>query len=130
MNMKTRTQLEHLIDAEAAKITRLQKEDNAIWTRKSPPRTDEDAKHSKKIRAEITRSQNEIKHLRKLILYVESTTEEANTAMRDRIAQEIANVEAVLVGKSKEMKASYGSAVNLPLKRKQLKELNFILNDK
>lgn len=50
--------------------------------------------------------------------------------MRDRIAQEIANVEAVLVGKSKEMKASYGGAVGLPLKRKQLKELNFILNDK
>ena len=35
-----------------------------------------------------------------------------------------------LVDKSKEMKASYGSAVGLPLKRKQLKELNFILNDK
>ena len=35
--MKTRTQLEHLINTEAAKITRLQKEDNAIWTRKSPP---------------------------------------------------------------------------------------------
>lgn len=35
--MKTRTQLERLIDAEAAKITRLQKENNAIWTRKSPP---------------------------------------------------------------------------------------------
>lgn len=50
--------------------------------------------------------------------------------MRDRIAQQIANVEVVLVGKSKEMKTSYGSAVGLPLKRKQLKELNFILNDK
>lgn len=128
--MKTRIQLEHLIDAEVAKIIRLQKEDNAIWTRKSPPRTDEDAKRSKKICAEITRAQNEVKHLRKLILYVESTTEEAITAMRDRIAQEVANVNAVLVGKSKEMKASYGSAVGLPLKRKQLKELNFILNDK
>lgn len=67
---------------------------------------------------------------RKLILYVESTTEDAITSMRDRIAQEIANVEAVLDGKSKEMKASYGSVVGLPLKRKQLKELNFILNDK
>ena len=86
--MKTRLQLEHLIDAEAAKIIRLQKEDNA-------------------------RSQNEIKHLRKLILYIESTTEEAIIAMRDRIAQEIANVEAVLVGKSKKMKAGYGSAVGL-----------------
>lgn len=95
-----------------------------------PPRTDEDAKRSKKICAEITRAQNEIKHLRKLILYVESTTEEAITAMRDRITQEIANVEAALVGKSKKMKASYGSVVDLPLKRKQLKELNFILNDK
>lgn len=128
--MKTRLQLEHLIDAEAAKIVRLQKEDNAIWMRKSPPRTDEDAKRSKEICAEITRAQNEIKHLRKLILYVESTTEEAITQMRDRIAQEIANVEAVLDGKSKGMKASYGSTVGLPLKRNQLKELNFILNDK
>lgn len=35
--MKTRLQLENLINAEAAKIIRLQKEDNAIWTRKSPP---------------------------------------------------------------------------------------------
>lgn len=35
--MKTRTQLEHLIDVEAAKIVRLQKEDNAIWTREFPP---------------------------------------------------------------------------------------------
>lgn len=35
--MKTRTQLERLIDAEAAKITHLQKEDNAIWTRTPPP---------------------------------------------------------------------------------------------
>lgn len=128
--MKTRTQLEHLIGTEAEKIIRLRKEDNAIWTRKSPPRTDEDAKRSKEICAEIARAQNEIKHLRKLILYVESTTEEAITVMRDRITQEIANVEAVLVGKSKEMKAGYGDAVGLPLKRKQLKELNFILNDK
>ena len=57
-------------------------------------------------------------------------TEEAITSMRDHIAQEITNVEAVLVGRSKAMKAGYGSAVGLPLKRKQLKELNFILNDK
>lgn len=35
--MKTRLQLEHLIDIEAAKIVRLQKEDNAIWTRNPPP---------------------------------------------------------------------------------------------
>lgn len=128
--MKTRQHLEGMITAEVAKITRLQKEDNAIWTRKSPPRTDADAKRSKKICAEIARSQNEIKQLRKLIIYVESTTEEAITQMRDRIAQEIANVEAVLDGKSKEMKRKYSSTVGLPLKQKQLKKLNFILNDK
>lgn len=128
--MKTRIQLENLIAAEAQKIIQLQKEENAIWTRKSPPRTDDDVKRNKKLCAQIDKAQAEIKHLRKLILYVESTTEEAITSMRDRIAQEIANVEAVLVGKSKEMKASYGSTVGLPLKRKQLKELNFILDDK
>lgn len=35
--MKTRIQLENLIAAEKQKIIQLQKEENAIWTRKSPP---------------------------------------------------------------------------------------------
>lgn len=129
--MKTLQQLQQLIKAEADTIIALRKEEEAIWSqRRNTPPTNEQIKRSKKICAQIAKSQAEIKHLRKLILYVESTTEEAIIQMRDRIAQEIANVEAVLVGKSKEMKAGYGSAVGLPLKRKQLKELNFILNDK
>lgn len=87
-----------------------------------------DAKRSKKIRLMIGNHNDEIAHLRRLIRFVEATPEEGIRMMLDQFRGRINRITASSnCYYSKEMKKEYLSNAGAPMLRKQIAELEFLL---
>ena len=129
--MKTASDINALINENIAAINRLKHDygTGKFFTRKSQ------ALAYKALRKKIGKHNDEIRHLRRLLIFIESTPEEGVCMMRDRLQREIqaATVSAHRlcapegVGKNKDQIREYLSNACVPLKKKQLAELEFIL---
>lgn len=129
--MKTTSDINALINENIAAINQLKYDYDTgkFFTRESQARA------YKALRKKIGKHNDEIRHLRRLLIFIESTPEEGVCMMRDRLQREIqaATVSAhglydpEGVGKNKDQIREYLSNVCVPLKKKQLAELEFIL---
>lgn len=89
----------------------------------------------KSLEKKIGKHNDEVRRLRRLLIFIESTPEEGIRMMRDRLEREIQAATATAhrlydpkgVGENKKQIQEYLSNVCVPLKRKQLAELEFIL---
>lgn len=127
--MKTKEQLEKIIRDEIAAIESLRIEDERIWRRKERGGIPEaDAKRSKKIHSMIGKHNDEIARLRRLILFVETTPEVGIRMMLDQLRGRANRITASSnCYNSKEMKKEYLSNAGAPMLRKQIAELEFLL---
>lgn len=125
--MKTVEDLNRLIREEISAIEVLRIEDEKIWSTRRGV-TEADAKRSKKIRRMIGDHDNEIKHLRQLIRFVEATPEEGVRMMLDQLQGRVARIAASADRcKLKEQKKEYLNTAGIKLMRKQIVELKFLL---
>lgn len=129
-NMKTIEDLNGLINIEASKIEALIKERNAG---RGGATREEWANRQREIKKQIGKSQDEISRLRKFILFVERVDEEGVVLMLDKLYKE---VQAITDGAEATCPAEcprkicirqYKNNAGVPLKRKQIKELEFLL---
>lgn len=89
----------------------------------------------KSLEKKIGKHNDEVRRLKRLIVFIESTPEEGIRMMRDRLKREIQAATATAyrfydpkgVGENKKLIREHLSNVCIPLKRKQLAELEFIL---
>lgn len=129
--MKTTSDINALINENIAAINQLKHsyDTGKFLTRESQARA------YKALRKKIGKHNDEMRHLRRLLIFIESTPEEGIRMMRDRLQREIqaATVTARRlcdpegVGKNKDQIREYLSNACVPLKKKQLAELEFIL---
>lgn len=129
--MKTIQELNELIAVEVAEIEALNRE--------SLKKPDEGAsreawaKRQREIKKQIGKHKDEIKHLRKLILFVERVSEEGVIFMLDRLRKEVkaivdgANATYTDDNACKHYIRKYKDNAGMPLKMKQIKELEFLL---
>lgn len=130
--MKTSQDFDRLISDEAAAIERLNHEFKTTefesWERQ--------ARAYKAMRKEIGKRNDEIKRLRRLALFAESTPEEGIRMMVDKLSANISAATATAYrlfdpdgeGKNKRLIQEYLSNSQIPLKKKQIVELKFILS--
>lgn len=124
--MKTIEQLNTLVQDHISSIEALRVEDTKIWSNRKGI-TEADAKRSKKIRRMIGDHNNEVAHLRRLIRFVESTSEEGVRMMLDQLHNRADRItESSRRYDSKEMRKEYLSNAGMQLIRKQLDGLEFL----
>ena len=129
--MKTTSDINALINENIAAINRLKHDYDTgkFFTRESRARA------YKALRKKNGKHNDEIRHLRRLLIFIENTSEEGICMMRGRLQREIqaATVTAHRlcdpegVDKNTDQIREYLSNACVPLKKKQLAELEFIL---
>lgn len=124
--MKTIEQLNTLVQDHISSIEALRVEDTKIWSNRKKI-TEADAKRSKKIRRMIGDHNNEVARLRRLIRFVELTSEEGVRMMLDQLHSRADRItESSRRYDSKEMRKEYLLNAGMQLIRKQLDELEFL----
>lgn len=125
--MKTTEDLNKLIRDEISAIEALRSEDDKIWSVRGGV-SESDAKRSKKIKRLIGGHNDEIVHLRKLIHFVEATSEEGVTMMLNQLKRQAEQITTSSERyKLKEQKKEYLTNAGMQLKQAQIKELEFLL---
>lgn len=127
--MKTIEDLSRLIDQEAMSIAALDNEKRGGATR------EQWADRQKAIRKMRGKHTEEIKRLRRLILFVERTPMEGVKFMHDKLVREIASATGTAhrmfdpkgIGGGKNQIKEYLSDSKIPLKKQQTEELKFLL---
>lgn len=129
--MKTTEDLNKLIDENALVISKMIHDYNNREFKSRELK----ARAYKELRKKIGKHNDEVRRLRRLLIFIESTPEEGVRMMRDRLKREIQAATATAYrlydpkgdGKNKKLIREYLSNACIPLKRKQLAELKFIL---
>lgn len=129
--MKTTEDLNKLIDENALVISEM----NHDYNNREFKSRELKARAYKELRKKIGKHNDEVRRLRRLLIFIEITPEEGIRMMRDRLKREIQATTATAhrlydpkgVGENKKQIQEYLSNVCVPLKRKQLAELEFIL---
>lgn len=127
--MKTIQDLNKLIDKQLAQIETLDNE------KRGGASNEEWAVRRKKIIKQRVKCKDEITHLRKLILFAERTPEDGVRFMYEKLIREVTAATATAhrifdtkgnnIGRLQIKK--YLTDSNIPLKKKQMKELEFLL---
>lgn len=128
--MKTIQDLNKLIDKQLAQIETLDNE------KREGASNEEWAVRRKKIIKQRVKCKDEITHLRKLILFAERTPEDGVRFMYEKLIREVTAATNTArrifdpnsEGKGKLLIREYLSASDVPLKNKQIKELDFLLS--
>lgn len=90
--------------------------------------TESDVKRSKIIRLKIGQHNDEIAHLRRHVLFVETTSEEGVRMTLEQLRKRANRIKAsASYFDSKEMKKEYMSNAGMRTLRKQIAELEFLL---
>ena len=129
--MKTTEDLNKLIDENALVISEM----NHDYNNREFKSRELKARAYKELRKKIGKHNDEVRRLKRLLVFIESTPEEGIRMMRDGLKREIQAATATAHrlydpkgdGKNKKLIREYLSNVCIPLKRKQLAELEFIL---
>lgn len=129
--MKTTTDFNKLIDENISAIDKLTHDYNNCEFKTR----EHQARAYKELRKKIGKYNDEIKHLRRLVVFVETVSEEGVRMMRDKLHREIQLATATAyrmfdpesTGKNKTQVQKYLLDASIPLKKGQLRELDFIL---